>query len=207
MIADYDELKVAVADFLNRDDLTSVVPTFIRLAEARVDRDLRHWRQELFAALTLDDQRVALPFSYLQTISLSLTDAPLGALEPVSVAQMARARGDREDLPGAPTSYAITGGQIELYPTPDKAYGASMLYHSRVPALSASNTSNWLLAESPDTYLYGALLHSAPYIKDDSRVAIWESLYKMGVDSLNRTSEDAKYGGTGIRMKPRRGAP
>ena len=42
----YSGLKAEIADFLLRSDLTSAIPSFIRLAEAGIDRDLRHWRQE-----------------------------------------------------------------------------------------------------------------------------------------------------------------
>ena len=37
-ITTYATLKTAIADFLNRDDLTSVIPTFIALAEADMQR-------------------------------------------------------------------------------------------------------------------------------------------------------------------------
>jgi hypothetical protein len=207
MFADYDELKAGIADFLIRDDLAAVIPTFIRLAESRLDRDLRHWRQERRVEVTLDGQYVALPEDYLQAISLRLLGAPMSAVTPASVDQMAAARAERNDRSGAPESYAVTGGELELYPTPDQDYEASLLYHARIPALSLSNTVNWLLTEAPDAYLYGALIHTAPYLKADARIQIWEALYKLSVDSLNTTSQAAKYGGTGLKMKTRRGAP
>ena len=45
-ITTYSELKTAVANWLNRDDLTSVIPDFIALTEADMDRKIRHWRME-----------------------------------------------------------------------------------------------------------------------------------------------------------------
>ena len=41
-ISNFTELKSSIADFLNRDDLTAVIPTFIKLAEADMNRKLRH---------------------------------------------------------------------------------------------------------------------------------------------------------------------
>jgi len=204
MIATYAELQTSVADFLNRDDLTSIIPTFIRLAEARIDRDLRHWRQERRDMLLLDAQYAALPETFLQPIRLQIMTGPTGEVAPISTAQMLQLRGDRSDLAGPPTNYAITAGQIELLPTPDDTYEASIVYYGRIPALSVSNTTNWLLTEAPDTYLYGSLVHAAPYLKDDQRITVWESLFKLSLDTLNSSSEDAKYGGTGLRMKTRR---
>ena len=40
-LSTYDELKASIADFLNRDDLTSVIPDFIKLAETGMNREVR----------------------------------------------------------------------------------------------------------------------------------------------------------------------
>lgn len=207
MIASYDELKSAVADFLLRDDLTTVIPTFIRLAEARIDRELRHWRQEKRSNADLDAQFSALPADFMQPISLSIVGATTSEVAPMSVAQMAQLRAENADRTGRPTHYAVTAQSLELYPTPDVPYTASLVYHGRIPALSATNTTNWLLTEAPDVYLYGACLHSAPYLKDDQRIAVWESFFKMSLDNLMASSIDAKWAGTGLKMKTKRGAP
>lgn len=207
MIADYDELKAALADFLNRDDLTAVIPTFIRLAESRIDRDLRHWRQEKRSTANLNAQYSLIPNDYLRPIRLQITDAPTGEVAPISTAQMLELRGDRNDRTGRPTHYALTAGSLELYPTPDKEYTASLVYYGRIAALSGSNATNWLLTEAPDAYLYGALVHSAPYLKDDNRLAIWETMFAQAMSNLNASSNDAKFGGTGLVMKTRRKSP
>ncbi len=41
-VGTYAELKTSIADFLNRDDLTSAVPDFIKLAEADMNRKVKH---------------------------------------------------------------------------------------------------------------------------------------------------------------------
>ncbi len=207
MLADYDELKAAIADFLNRDDLTAVIPTFIRLAESRIARDLRHWRQERRSTAQLNAQYSEIPADFMQPIRFQITDLPTNELKPISMAQLFQMRGDRNDRTGRPEYYALTAGSIELFPTPDAQYNASLVYYGRVPALSVSNTSNWLLTEAPDAYLYGSLVHAAPYLKDDSRLTVWESLFKLAIDTLNLSSSDAKWGGSGLQMKTRRGSP
>jgi hypothetical protein len=206
-IATFSELQASIADFLLRDDLTAAIPSFIRLAEASIDRDLRHWRQEKRSVAQLDAQYSAIPADYLRPIRLQITDAPTGEVAPISNSQMLQLRGDRNDRVGRPTHYALTAGSLELYPTPDITYNASLVYYGRIAALSNTNTTNWLLTEAPDAYLYGALMHSAPYLKDDARVTVWGSLYAAAIQALNVTSDDAKFGGTGLVMKTKRGAP
>ena len=62
-ISTYSELKTAIANFLARDDLTSVIPDFIQLAEATMSRELETRSQEkrATATLTADDEYIALP--------------------------------------------------------------------------------------------------------------------------------------------------
>ena len=206
-LATYAELQSAVADFLNRDDLTAAIPSFIRLAESRIDRELRHYKQEKRSTAELDAQYSAMPADFLRPIRIQITDAPTGEVSPVSSAQMMQLRADRNDRVGRPVHYAITAGTLELFPTPDQAYDASLVYYGRIDALSGSNTTNWLLTESPDVYLYGALLHSAPYLKDDPRIAVWEGMFATALAGLNAASDGAKYGGQGLVIRTRRGAP
>ena len=61
----YDELKSSIADFLDRDDLTTVIPDFITLAETKMNREIRHWRMEKRATAVLDTQYSALPNDFL----------------------------------------------------------------------------------------------------------------------------------------------
>ena len=124
-----------------------------------------------------------------------------GAGHPVSVQDSATV-----DVTGRPSNYCLTGGEIEVYPTPSATFEASLVYYGRIAALSGTNTTNWLLSEAPDVYLYGALVHTAPYLKDDARMQVWEAFFKLGIDTLNGTSDDAKFGGTWLVMKTRRRA-
>jgi hypothetical protein len=206
-LATYTELQTAIGDTLNREDLSAVIPTFIRMAESRIDREVRHWRQEKRSVAALDAQFSALPGDFLQPIRLQITDGPTSDVTPLSTAQMLQMRYDRGDLPGRPVHYAVTAASLEMYPTPDAPYNSEMVYHGRVTPLSATDPVNWLLTEAPDVYLYGALVHSAPYLKDDARIQIWEALFAQGISNLNMSSDAAKWGGSGLVIRTRRGAP
>jgi hypothetical protein len=202
-ITTYATLKTAVADFLNRDDLTSVVPTFIALAEADMQRKVRHWRMETRSTAQLDTQFSAIPSDWVETIRFYLTTGETSRLELISQAEMIDRKEADSNVTGRPYYYAMTGAQFELYPVPDGLYTGELLYFGKIPALSDSATTNWLLTNAPDAYLYGALIHSAPYLKDDARIQIWAALYQSAIDSLNNSSNDARHSGTGLRMKIR----
>ena len=90
-----------------------------------------------------------------------------------------------------------------MHPTPSNDIDFELLYYQKLDALSNSNADNWLLLEAPDVYLYGALLHSAPYLAEDQRVAIWAQMYSASVARLNESSDDARFSGSGLTLKVR----
>lgn len=193
-LSTYAELQSAVSDFLNRDDLAATVPTFISLAEAQLQRDVRHWRMENRASATIDDRYTPLPEDWVETLSLSIdtTDGHCA----LRLASLLNA----PITTGRPTKYAHTRGEIEVNPTPDQSYTGELHYIAKIPALSDDNTANWLLGEAPDAYLYGALMQSAPYLADDQRTAVWAGLYQAAVSGLNAAGEKARHSGSGLRL-------
>ena len=202
-ITTYTELKSAVADWLLRDDLTAVLPSFISLAEAGLNRQARHWRMEKRSTATLDSQYSALPADFMQPIRLSLTSGTTFELELASQADIVDMRSLAANNTGRPRYYALTAGEIEVFPTPGDNYTLEMAYVARPPALGDSNADNWLLTYYPDAYLYGTLLQAAPYLKDDERVGLWKSMYDGAVAGIIADGERAKFGGSGLRVKIR----
>ena len=85
---------------------------------------------------------------------------------------------------GAPRWYAVVGSEAELYPAADQDYTGELTYVARLPALSAANPANWILLDYPDAYLYGALVQSAPYLRDDGRAATWGALFTGALDDI-----------------------
>tara|TARA_R110000824_G_scaffold284621_1_gene472859 strand:+ start:1114 stop:1722 length:609 start_codon:yes stop_codon:yes gene_type:complete len=193
----YAGLQAAIADFLDRQDLTATIPTFIALAETRISRDLAHWKQEKRVETTFDERYELIPNDMIEALSLQHADG--GRIMTMAATEMQERRGTTDNQAGKPTSVRLTAGQFELYPTPDQSYAVSLLYRGRIPALADDNTSNWLLLDAPDVLLYGALGQSAPYLKDDARLSVWAALYQSAVDALNAENKSAKGIGT-IRM-------
>ena len=202
-ITTYAELQSTITDFLNRDDLAAVAPTFISMAEANLSRDIRHWRQEKRSTAEIDTQYSAIPADFLEAVRFYITSGDTRPLELISQAEMLDRKYNNLNTSGQPAYYAITAGEIEVYPVPDGTYTAELYYMANLPALSDSNTSNWLLQYYPDAYLYGSLIHSAPYLKDDARLQVWAALYQSAIDGINAESEKSKFGGSGRRMKIR----
>lgn len=202
-ITTYAELKTAVADFLNRDDLTSVLGTFVSLAEANLNRDIRHWKMEQRSTAEIDDQYLTLPTDWLDTVRITVKDTVPYALNLMSRDEIQDARYAAGDVSGKPTHYAHIAGEVELYPTPDATYDIELLYNQRIEALSDSNTSNWLLEEAPDLYLYATLVETAVYLRDDERLASFGGLYQSKLNALLSESRKAVVSGSGLKLNIR----
>ena len=200
----YTELKASIADFLNRDDLTAVIPDFITLAESQINRDVRHWKMEARSSGQQDasDQHMQIPSDWVETIRLHITGSGTSVINLISRDAMADKRAAAEDTSGTPVCYTHSDSQFEFYPTPDATTNLELLYYQKIPSLS-SNSDNWLLLEAPDVYLYGSLIHSASYLAEDERVAIWAQMYSAAVARLNEASELARYSGSGLKLKVR----
>ena len=202
-ITTYAELKTTIADFLNRDDVAAISDTFISNAEDDLNLQLRHWRQEKRSTAEIDTQYSAIPADMLEIIRFYTTSGDTRPLELISQSEMLDRKFRNLNTSGQPAYYALTAGELEVYPVPDGTYTSELYYYSRIPALSDSNTSNWVLDYYSSAYLYGSLIHSAPYLKDDARIQVWAALYQNAIDAINQASEKAKFGGSGRRMKIR----
>ena len=206
-IKDYTELQAAILDFINRGDMVATAPSFIALAESRISRELRHWRMIKRSVADLESQYNALPADFIQPVRLQITDDQTSLVSPISAPSILHLHAASGEAPGRPTHYALTAGGLELFPVPDTAYDTTLVYYARTPALSDANPTNWLLTEAPDVYLYGALVHTAPYLMHDARTQIWNGLYLDSLAKLNSSSDEAEFGGSGLIMVNKRGAP
>jgi hypothetical protein len=200
----YAQLQSNIADFLNRTDLAAVIPTFIGLTEAQMERALRVRQMIGRSTAPIDTEYGALPADFLEAKTFKITSSrPIQPVEFVTPEQMDDAQQLNANAQGIPKYFTIIGGQIRVHPVPDATYTGEMTYFTKLDKLSNSNTTNWLLASSPDAYLYGSLMQAAPYLKDDERVAVWGTLYNTAIEAIKTADQNASASGlVKARVKP-----
>jgi len=199
----YTELKASVADWLNRTDLTNVIPDFISLAEAQIERTLRTRQMIVRATASIDTEYSAVPADFLETKSIKLNTNPVTALVFESIDALDSLKSTTYISPGRPGYFGIVGGQIRVLPVPDSTYTAELIYYAKLSKLSSSVAVNWLLTQAPDVYLYGSLMQAAPYLKDDSRVPVWAAIYTRGLEELQIADDRGATSGGSIMMRAR----
>lgn len=191
-LSTYTELQASIASWLNRDDLAASIRDFIALTEAQFQRDVRHRQMVQTANLTVSGRYLDLPADHLQTIRVDVNGNRVTAISNDDMLER-RYTGSGS---GEPRNYAPIGTQIEFYPTADASYPVTLQYYARIPALTDVAPTNWLLTAAPDAYLYGALMHAAPFLVEDMRVQTWGGLYAAAVQNLNDTDEMGRWGGS-----------
>ena len=200
----YAQLQSNIADFLNRSDLSAVIPTFIGLAESQMERALRVRQMVARSEGQIDSQYSGIPPDFLEVKTLKVTSArPVQPVEFVTPEQMDGLDRISASAPGLPKYFTIIGNNIRLSPTPDATYLVELVYFTQIPSLSNTVTTNWLLKSSPDAYLYGALMQAAPYLKDDERVGVWGTLYNTAIEAIKTADQNASSSGlVKARVKP-----
>jgi len=204
-LSNYTELKDAIADWLDRSDLTARIPDFIALAETRINRELRIRAMEYRATMntTAGQRYFALPGGYIQMRNFQLNTNPVTPLEYITPEMLDRLYGS--NTTGKPKAYSLIGDEIQLAPIPDAVYEVEMAYYEKFTPLGDGTggtvTSNWLTANAPDILLYGALIEAEPFIKNDERIQLWLTAYKEAVDKLQKADDRDRHSGSTMRVR------
>jgi len=199
-ISNYTELKTAVANWLDRDDLADRIPEFIALAEARMNRVLRlRMMESKYTASTIASQRnYALPARYIQMRNFQLNTSPITSLSYVSPEIYDRLWGGSQG--GTPLFYTIIANELQLGPIPGSVITMEMLFYKKVSALSASNTTEVMLTDNPDVYLYGALLEAEPFVMNDERIGVWAQGFEKAIVDLQEQDNKDRHSGSALRV-------
>ena len=199
-IGTYAELQTAVANWLDRDDLTARIPEFIALAEARFNRVLRLRSMESKqTASTIAAQRnYNLPASYIQMRNFQLNTSPITTLSYVTPEIYDRLWGGSQG--GTPKFYTIVADEISLGPVPGSVITMEMLFYKRFTDLSDAAPTNWLLTNAPDIYLYGSMLEAEPFIMNDERVSLWSSALSEAVSQIQEQDNKDRHSGSALRV-------
>ena len=201
----FTELKDAVADWLDRSDLTARIPDFITLAEARLNRDLRIRPMEVRSSMeTTSGQRYFnLPGGYLQMRNMQMNTNPITPLEYITPEMLDRLYGS--DTTGKPRAYSLIGDEIQLAPIPDSDYTIEMAFYEKFTPLgdgtSGTVTNNWLTLNAPDVLLYGSLLEAEPFIKNDERISLWLNAYNGAIRKLQDADGRDRHSGSAMRVR------
>lgn len=202
---DYAGLQSAVATWINRTDLTAVLPTLITLAEDRIflgSDDLGVEPLRVSDMLTTIGTYAAtfanpLPSTWTEVKRVSwFRDAsmkyPLDFLPLESI-------GVYEGLSSRPQYFSIKGDNIIFGPTFSNP--VEVLYYARPAPMVASTDQNFLLAGAPSVYLQATLLEAAIYVKDEAAAQGYAQAWKNAQRSYQKQDDGNMHSGATLRMR------
>lgn len=185
-IATYAELQTAVAGWINRTDLTAVIPDFITLAEASIRRDIRARDQLTLLTVTLTSEEATLPADFLEARYVKAeVNGFLQTLEYVAETVY-----DNQPDAAQATFYTVDGNTLKIQGGSD----VLLSYYAKYDPL-ATTATNWLLTNSPDVYLFACLVEAYDYIRDDAGRDRCLDRYKRGAMEFNANEQKALHAG------------
>lgn len=200
----YTELQAFVADFLARDDLGTQIPTFIKLAEQRMSRELQVALLERVARASVikGQQFVNMPTDLRSIRELAKVDADgtRKGLEYLSPPQLNVRKNDGY-TPADTISYTITANDFELFPAPAAAFTLEIIYNESVAALSDSNPTNTMLTRHGDCYLHGSLKHAFDFLGDEQRAVYHDSQFVRAMAEIEEDSNKQRYGVSDLQIR------
>ncbi len=204
-IKTYNDLKTAIASWLDRSDLTALIPDFIELSEDQINRELRIMPMETNVVIPIVGTSYPLPDGFLEMRNIYLDGNPrikLRFLSPESQVINFRWTND-----AASQSYTIVNSSIVIAPPTDTTNSLSNAaniivdYYKAFDNLSTLNPSNWLTENAFDLLLFSALSEANSYLLNAAGYEAWQIRYQNSLERLNTTHQNARFSGAAIEVR------
>lgn len=201
-ITNYSELQAAIENttsgWMFQEALGGRTTDFIAMCEAEMQSILAQSPvrpMQKRATATIDAEYVAIPADYLLADAFELDLSPEWRITYVEPEDMARLRSSeqrrRDELnelygstPAPPENFTVIGNEFRFFPTPQASYTGELTYFARIPALSGSNTTNWLLTNHPTAYLFGSLVAAATFTRDSKLLGTMSELFAASMAGI-----------------------
>ncbi|MHC4302585.1 MAG: phage adaptor protein [Planctomycetota bacterium] len=192
IITNYATLQTAVADYLARDDLTTFVPNFIQNCENKLRRTLNLRNEETALSVNVSSGVAAVPADF-KKLKFAYYDAtPVYLLQWVPIEELYRDFPDRSTNSATPSVISREGANFVFGPVAaDSTAALKGIYYAKQDPLRTTDPS-WYATNAPEVLLYGSLLEAEPFIHNDARLPVWQTLYTDAVRSLIDENDNAE---------------
>lgn len=195
-ITTYAELVTAIGNwFMGRTDIDT--DACIDLAEAYLNTRLRCRQMETVTDLTPTANVCTLPTDYLEykrVIEKASIRRPLAYITEEGADSLYALRPS-----GLACHFMIVGSSLTALPL--SANAIELTYYAKVPALSGSATTNWLLTAHPGLYLHTCLMYAAEFVEDDAKLAKETQFVGQLLEQIHALDNRAKFANAGVTLR------
>jgi len=185
----YDSLTSTVLQYLERSDpaVVNYIPTAITLAEFEIAQIIKTLGQleVVDSTMTIGNPIIAKPARWRKTVSMTLASS--SGKTPIYLRKLEYLNNYWPNVSSTaqPLYYAdYDYDHWFVAPTPDQAYSFEALCYTRLQPLASDNQTNWLTQNAPNAMLFGTLKQTATFLKDDTRLQVWEQLFQEAMTAL-----------------------
>jgi hypothetical protein len=193
-------LIAAITTLLRRDDLETEYPLFIQLAERRIARDLQSRADHaIVASQSLPANAVSFTLPITIKSLIDVTESNNKPLSIVDLNQINNFKKNGNSVYGG-TYGAIFAREFYVYPVSAAARTFTLYYTQRM-ALDSTvlSSTNTVLNDYPELYLYACLFEIAESTKDLTDAAKYEKRY---MEALAMACESERYAGQNMFATP-----
>lgn len=195
----YDSLTSTVLQYLERKDQAVVdfIPTAISLAEFEIAQEIKTLGQleVVDSTLLAGNPVIQKPARWRKTVSMTIVNSS-GEKQPLLLRKLEYLNNYWPDVTETdlPLYYADYDYDHWLFaPTPDQDYAFEALCYTRLQPLDSNNQTNWLTQNAPNAMLFGTLKQTAPFLKNDARLALWSQMFTEALNAL-KTEDVSRVG-------------
>lgn len=193
-IADYSDLLGQCVEYTGRDDCAHMFPRFVSYCESKLNRQLRIGKMEAMEVVTTDMYGAAeLPDDVLEVRQVANN---LG--EPLKLMAFDYLDPRYRYVAGKAVGYGIFSNTMHTMPL-ELASQFTISYYAKIPSLSVSNTTNWLLQDLPLLYLYGVSAEIVGWAlttgreTDAAKLAAVNEALKAEIDGYERLDRTRRF--------------
>lgn len=189
----YANLQTAIQTEIDNTstEFTASVPDLINRAESKINRKLRCRQMEQLAYMTYStattDRKISFPSGFLERRDLFIK---LGSEADSKYTRVVFKSPKNFYLrytdAGRPEYYTIRK-HLEFDRLADASYRVQMHYLKAWDI--ATDSTNWLLTNHPDIYLYGSMAEAEMFFRNRENVGGWKMMFEEAIRDLNRLDE------------------
>jgi hypothetical protein len=205
----YAEIVAASIAYSDRydADVSSSMPTYILMTEAKVNRLLKTRKQSMraYVSTVADKEFYALPpdWAGMRGIQMTTPDpvsngystTKMSLLDPISF----EAKKSGEDT--GSIIYCVIANQIQIYPVQAAGSSIEIIYYQTVPNLNQSSDTNWLSEDHPDIYLAGITAEISLFAKDYETASGWYDRLTAAVSELDNVDWLERWSGDVLQVR------
>jgi hypothetical protein len=227
LITSYGGLSTAIGDWMARsgdpdiaariDDLIALVEERMYLGTDEIDaagvpvfEGIRI--PEMYTANTsfaLATNPVAPPTGMLELVEAYLNNANGGDGYPLDIVEESILDSYSSTDTGDPRKIALSGLNLRTWPDigTTTTYTLTLRYYGRLTTPSGTNSTNWILTNAPNVYLYGCLLEASLMTGDFDGAAKYGILYGSVANGLNTRAQRRLASAQNVRLQLRGRTP